>query len=148
MKKCKYFSIEEIVCPHIYKQYGEQAWMFVPTWMRETLDLLREHFNAPITVNNYKWGGNLTQRGIRCIECRLVKERLEEGRPYASTHYTFQALDINIKGWSAKDVYEEILKNQKKFKHIKRMENIAYTPTWTHIDNKDIGKPNIYIFNP
>ena len=85
---------------------------------------------------------------IRCIECRLVKERLEEGRPYASTHYTFQALDINVKGWSAKDVYEEILKNQNKFKYIKRMENIVYTPTWTHIDNKDVGKTGIYIFNP
>ena len=62
MQKCKYFTIEEIVCPHIFKQYGEKAWIFVPTWMRETLDLLREHFNAPITINNYKWGGNLTQR--------------------------------------------------------------------------------------
>ena len=146
--KSKYFKIQELVSKAVYEKYGEKSWEFIDERLIKTLDLLREHFNAPITINNYKWGGNLTQRGIRCIECRLVKERLEEGRPYASTHYTFQALDINVKGWSAKDVYEEILKNQKKFKHIKRMENIAYTPTWTHIDNKDVGKPNIYIFNP
>lgn len=148
MKKCKYFEIYEIVCPHIYKEYGETAWQFVPTWMAETLDLLREHFNAPITINNYHWNGDLTQRGIRCIECRLVKERLAEGRPYASTHYTFQAIDFNVKGWNSNDVYKEILKYQKKFKHIKRMENKEYTPTWTHIDNKDVGKKEIYIFNP
>ena len=146
--KSKYFKIQELVSKAVYEKYGEKSWEFIDERLIKTLDLLREHFNAPITINNYKWGGNLTQRGIRCIECRLVKERLEEGRPYASTHYTFQALDINVKGWSAKDVYEEILKNQKKFKHIKRMENIAYTPTWTHIDNKDVGKTGIYIFNP
>lgn len=148
MKKCKYFEIDEIVCPHIFAEYGEKAWNFVPMWMADTLDTLREHFNAPITVNNYKWGGDLSQRGIRCIKCRLVKERLAEGKPYASTHYTFQAIDFNVKGWDAKNVYNEILKHQDKFKYIKRMENIEYTPTWTHIDNKDVGKSSIYIFNP
>lgn len=148
MKKCKYFEIYEIVCPHIYKKYGEAAWDFVPAWMAETLDALREHFKAPITVNDYKWGGNLSQRGIRCIECRLVQERLKEGKPYASTHYTFQAIDFNVKGWNSDKVYKEILKYQKKFPHIKRMENKEYTTTWTHIDNKDVGKREIYIFNP
>lgn len=148
MKKCKYFKIYELVCNHIYEEYGEKAWIFVPTWMIETLDALREHFNAPIIVNTYHSGGDLRQRGVRCIKCRLVKERLEEGKPYASTHYTFQAIDLNVKGWSPKNVYKEILKNRKKFPHIKRMEDISYTPTWTHIDNKDVGKKEIYIFKP
>ena len=148
MKKCKHFEIYEIVCPHIYEEYGEQAWQFVPQWMAETLDKLREFFNAPITINNYHWGGNLSQRGIRCIKCRLVQDRLKTGAIYASPHYTFQALDFNVKGMTAKEVYQTILDNQKEFKHIKRMENIEYTPSWTHIDTKPTGQNKIYIFNP
>ena len=148
MKKCKYFEIYEIVCPHIYKEYGEFTWNLIPNWMKITLDALREHFNKPITVNNYHWNGNLTQRGVRCIKCKLVQDRLKSGEVYASAHYTFQAFDFSIKGLSSQEIYDEILKNQHKFPYIRRMENISYTPTWVHVDNKPTNKKEIHVFIP
>ena len=43
-------------------------------------------------------------------------------------------MDLNVKGMTAQEVYEEILKNKSKFPLISRIENIKNTPTWVHID--------------
>ena len=28
MYKCKYFKIQELVCPHVYEKYGDKSWEF------------------------------------------------------------------------------------------------------------------------
>ena len=54
MKKSKYFKIQELVCPEVYKNYGEQAWMFIDPELIETLDIIREKIlNKPMIVNNW-----------------------------------------------------------------------------------------------
>ena len=42
MKKSNYFKIQELVCPDVYKKYGERAWMFLDKEMIESLDKIRE----------------------------------------------------------------------------------------------------------
>ena len=43
-------------------------------------------------------------------------------------------MDFNVKGLTAQEVYDEIIKNKDKFYLISRIENITCTPTWVHID--------------
>ena len=71
--RSKYFKIQELVSEAVYKKYGDKSWEFIDTKLIKVLDLLREHFNKPITVNNWLWGGNLQQRGLRTNCDEIVK---------------------------------------------------------------------------
>lgn len=129
--KSKYFKIQELVSKAVYEKYGEKSWEFIDERLIKTLDLLREHFNKPITVNNWIFGGNLHQRGLRANKDEIVKSKSDY---YISQHCLGKAVDLNVKGMTAQEVYEEILKNKSKFPLISRIENIKNTPTWVHID--------------
>lgn len=140
----KYFKIEELVSKKVYKKYGENAWQFIDPRLIKVIDLLREHFNKPITVNNWLWGGQLEQRGLRTNLDELVKSKTEKGTLYISQHILGKAIDFNVKGLSSQEVYNEILKNKEKFYLISRIENIEKTPTWCHIDVANIDKFTIF----
>lgn len=127
----KYFKIQELVSEAVYKKYGDKSWEFIDTRLIKVLDLLREHFNRPIIVNNWLWGGNLQQRGLRANKDELVANKKDY---YISQHCLGKAVDFNVKGLSAQDVYKEIVDNKDKFYLISRIENIKCTPTWVHID--------------
>ena len=133
----KYFKIQELVSEAVYKKYGDKSWEFIDTRLIKVLDLLREHFNRPITVNNWLWGGNLQQRGLRANKDELVANKKDY---YISQHCLGKAVDFNVKGLSAQEVYDEILKNKDKFYLISRVENIKDTPTWVHIDCANVDK--------
>ena len=139
--KSKYFKIQELVSKKVYDKHGEQAWMFIDTKLIKVLDLLREHFNRPITVNNWLWGGNLQQRGLRANKDELVANKKDY---YISQHCLGKAVDFNVKGLSAQEVYDEILRNIEKFYLISRIENIKDTPTWVHIDVANVDKFKIF----
>lgn len=140
--KSKYFKIQELVSEKVYRKYGEKAWEFIDPNLIKAIDLLREHFNKPITVNNWLWGGNLEQRGLRANKDEIVVNKKDY---YISQHCLGKAVDFNIKGLSTQEVYEEILKNKDKFYLISRIENIKDTPTWVHIDVANTDK--FIIFN-
>lgn len=142
MMKSKYFKIQELVSRNVYDKYGENSWQFIDTRLIKVIDLLREHFNKPITVNNWLWGGNLQQRGLRANKDEIVANKNDY---YISQHCLGKAVDFNVKGMTAQEVYEEILKNKDKFYLISRIENIKDTPTWVHIDVANTDK--FIIFN-
>lgn len=137
----KYFKIQELVSEAVYKKYGDKSWEFIDTRLIKVLDLLREHFNRPIIVNNWLWGGNLQQRGLRANKDELVANKKDY---YISQHCLGKAVDFNVKGLSAQEVYDEILKNKDKFYLISRVENIKDTPTWVHIDVANIDGFKIF----
>ena len=137
----KYFKIQELISEAVYKKYGDKSWEFIDTRLIKVLDLLREHFNKPIIVNNWLWGGNLQQRGLRANKDELVANKKDY---YISQHCLGKAVDFNIKGLSAQEVYDEILKNKDKFYLISRVENIKDTPTWVHIDVANIDGFKIF----
>lgn len=135
--RSKYFKIQELVSENVYKKYGEKSWEFIDCRLIKVLDLLREHFNKPITVNNWCFGGNLHQRGLRANKDELVANKKDY---YISQHCLGKAVDFNVKGLSSEEVYKEILKNKNKFYLISRIENIDSTPTWVHIDCANTDK--------
>lgn len=142
--KSKYFKIQELVSKRVYDKYGDNSWMFIDTKLIKVIDLLREHFNKPITVNNWLWGGNLEQRGLRTNMDHLVKTKTEQDKLYVSQHILGKAVDFNVKGLSVEEVYSEIIKNKDKFYLISRIENVKCTPTWIHIDVANIDKFTIF----
>ena len=139
--RSRYFKIQELVSEAVYKKYGEKSWEFIDSRLIKVLDLLREHFNKPITVNNWLWGGNLQQRGLRANKDELVANKKDY---YISQHCLGKAVDFNVKGLSAQEVYDEILRNIEKFYLISRIENIKDTPTWVHIDVANIDGFKIF----
>ncbi|MCF2626278.1 hypothetical protein I6E17_08945 [Fusobacterium perfoetens] len=139
--RSKYFKIQELVSEAVYKKYGDKSWEFIDTRLIKVLDLLREHFNRPITVNNWLWGGNLQQRGLRANKDELVANKKDY---YVSQHCLGKAVDFNVKGLSAQEVYKEIVDNKDKFYLISRIENIKDTPTWVHIDCANVDGFKIF----
>lgn len=141
--RSRYFTIEELVSDNVYRKYGDKSWEFIDIRLIETIDKLREVFNKPITINNWKWGGSLKQRGLRANKDEIVANKKDY---YISQHCLGKAVDFNVKGLSSKEVYDFILENKDKFPYITRIEDINKTPTWVHIDLSNTSSDDIIIF--
>lgn len=141
--KSKYFKIQELVSKAVYDRYGERAWQFIDIRLIKVIDSLREHFGRPIIINNWLYGGNLQQRGLRANKDPMVQSKKDY---YISQHCLGKAVDFNVKGLSVKETYDEILRNKEKFYLISRIENIKDTPTWCHVDVANIEEA-FKIFN-
>jgi len=141
----KHFSIDELACPHIYDKFGAVAWQFFDQRILITLDILRDKFNKPIYINDWQVHGRFDERGFRCIQCSLVKKAIKEKRLYVSPHMTGQAADFDVRGLSAEEVRQWIIKNQNLLPYPIRLENGV---SWVHLDTRDADKGKVYLFNP
>lgn len=134
MYKCKYFKLQELVCPHVYEKYGEKAWEFFDKNFLKDLDTVREVLGVPIIINNWKAGGSYSESGNRCTKCSIVSSNIEKGTLNMSAHNLFEAVDMKPKGLTIKESVEKIMDNSHRFKAIKRIEDPDYTSTWLHVD--------------
>ena len=142
--KPRHFIIQELTCPHVHAKFGDVAWQFFDDKLLITLDLLRDQL-GPVYVNNWDMGGKFTQRGFRCTKCQLVKKAVSEDRVYVSPHMTGQGVDLDVKGMTAGKVRLWIAQNYIKMPFPVRLEK---TVTWVHIDVRDAGQGQVYLFNP
>ncbi|MGL5593077.1 MAG: hypothetical protein ACRDDH_03985 [Cetobacterium sp.] len=147
MHKCKYFKIQELVCPHVYKKYGDKAWEFFSEELLKDLDTVREVLGVTIIINNWHIEGQYKESGNRCPFCSIVAKKIANKELNMSMHNLYQAFDLKSKGLDIKKAVEMIMDNVHRFKVIKRIENPDHTPTWLHIDTKGHHK-GIRIFNP
>ena len=139
------FSIEELVCPHVYNRHGQTAWDWMDPRLKTFLAWFRAGIGREIYVNNWDSGGKLSQRGLRCNICSLVKDKTLKGLGYNSSHIRFQALDFNVKGMEDKDVVKWLIAHQSDFPVPIRLE--YGTVGWIHIDvctNGDNGKLEMF----
>lgn len=141
----KYFGIKELVCPHVYDKHREYAWNFFDPRLLDTLLVIREKINLPIVVNNWAQGGNLTQRGLRCNICPLVKEKTSLEKLYMSAHNQGMAIDFNVNGMSVEEVHQWLKKNQIWLPHPIRLEDIDGVNR-VHIDVRSEGFRTITMF--
>jgi len=142
--KAKHFQLHELVCDHIYEKYGEQAWQFIDPRLIITIDWIREYIGRPIYINNYEWGGIQTQSGVRCNLCNLNKSKTDKGEVYMSGHNEGQAGDFSVKGMTAEQVRNWLVRNQEDLPYPIRLEAGV---DWVHLDCRDTGQ-KIYFFNP
>jgi len=98
------------------------------------LEELRRHFGKPIILNSWKQGGRNSYRGFRPENCKV-------GSRY-SQHKFGRAIDINVKGMTSSEVFDNIVANTDRFLScdVSTLEDKKLTPTWTHIDLRYIRR--------
>jgi len=146
----KFFSIEELVGPIVYKKYGEAAWRFLCPRLLETILILRKNLNLPFTANTWKKGGIYDERGLRDNMTDVLKNRTKKGRLYLSAHIMGKALDFKVEGMTAEQVRMWIVANEDLFPYRLRLEhNKNGKPiSWVHLDvHCDIDNPKVYLFD-
>lgn len=139
-----HFSIEELVCKDVHDKFGDKAWQFFDPRLIQTIDWIRTRLNKAIFVNSWDNGGKFDERGLRCIQCPLVKDAIAQNRLYMSPHMLGQAVDFDVQGMVAEEVRQWLVKNKASLPHPIRLEKGV---TWVHLDVQDTGQ-KVYLFNP
>lgn len=143
--KPEYFSLDELVCQHVYDFYGETAWQFFDQRLLVTIDMLRQKLNKPIFVNDWQIHGQFDERGFRCLKCNIVQNKIMSNEMYVSPHMTGQAVDFDVQGLVAEEVRQYIIKNQNLWPYPLRLEAGV---GWCHLDTRDAEKGKVFLFNP
>lgn len=138
--KPKFFKAYELVDRDTYLIFGEDSFKFLRPELLVLIDDVRLFFNAPVTINNWKDSGQFMWRGFRTNACT-------DGAAM-SAHRVGAAVDINVSGKTPQEVYTTILANPWAFKMLRRMEHIASTPGWNHLDVIEHDQPGIKIIKP
>lgn len=140
----KYFKVKELVCPHVLEKHGERAWMFLVTiYLHTLLVLRRDILKVPLVCNTT----TLTQRGLRCNLCDIVKEKTEDDIVYLSAHHLGIGGDLSSPEMTAEEMRQKIEEKQDLLPYPVRIE---LKVNWLHIDcYDDIENTNkITYFNP
>ena len=120
-----YFDIDELVCDHTYKRWGQQAWQFLDTdYLHALLVIRRDIIKRPMWCN----GTQKKQRGLRCNRCDMVKGKTSV---YLSSHVLGKAGDFTITGLSAENARKLIKENAGLLPCNIRMEKGV---SWLHFD--------------
>ena len=128
----KFFDIKELVCPHVYERFGDEAWNFLDERLLNTLYTIRLYLDKPIIVNNWANGGSYSQRGLRCNVCPLVKEKTSLEKVYVTAHLQGKAIDFHVPGLTSDEVRDFIVGIQRQLPYPIRIER--GTQGWVHID--------------
>ena len=138
----RFFRPKELVCPHVMQKFGDAGLRFVDSKILETLYILRtDILGVPLTCNNYN--ADLTQRGLRCNCCKLVKSK---SSVYMSAHVLGKALDLSSGKMTAAEMRKRIIANADKLPYPVRLEDDV---TWLHIDvlnEKGEGANKVILF--
>jgi len=132
----KYFNIWELVSEKVYRKYGERAWRFMDTDLLACLFVIREGLGRPITINNWKRGGEFSQRGLRENTSRIVSNKTNANKLYLSAHTMGKAVDFDVRGLTAEEARKEIVKLGEALPCKVRLEHYkGDTPiSWVHLD--------------
>lgn len=135
--RCKHFSIQELVSPAVFAQWGDRAWeICFDDRILITADQIRDYFNARCTINNWQWGGGRKYSGFREPSCSIGAD--------FSQHRFGRAVDILVDGMEAEEVRQAILKHHKElFPYITEMESDV---DWLHIGTRNHSP--IKVFKP
>jgi len=146
----KYFCIEEFVSKTVFDKYGQTAWQFISIRLLRTMLIIRKELDLSITINNWKWGGKFSQRGLRENTCSIVQRKNKANRTYLSAHCLGEAVDFDVKGMEAYKVRSWLKNNHEKLPYKIRLENEmkGRQINWTHLDLYSLEKnPHVYLFN-
>ena len=137
--KPTYFDLEELVCQNVFKKYGEFAWNFLDPRLLLNIERIRARIGRQIIINNWRSGGDFSQRGLRCNLCSLVNSNKEL---YMSAHILGKAVDFNVDGMLAEEVRVWIYENARLWPYPMRLERDV---SWVHLDVYDMDE-KVYLF--
>lgn len=142
----QFFRIEELVCKHIYNKFGEKSWQFLRTEaLHALLVIRRDILKVPLYCNNWKRGGELSQRGYRCNICDIVADKTQKNILYASGHPNGCAFDLTSPRMTAAQMRQQIEANKDMLPYSIRMEDDV---TWLHFDMYANSNNKISYFKP
>ncbi len=134
----KYFIIQELVPKYIYDYFGDKSIWFIDVRLWSLLDTFRDHFNTPITINNWHVDGKFSESGFRGTGSYVGSS--------SSQHKFGRAADLKFKDLTDYDlIRDEIKKNWNKFKDAGLTTIEADTPTWLHVDIRNTNSDNLLI---
>lgn len=146
-----YFKIEEIVSPTCFEQYKQRGdYFFLSRFdprLLYVMIFIREGLGRSITVNDWFWDGNLTQRGLRDNLTPLVKNK---SHVYLSGHVLGAAFDFDVEGMKAYQVRNWLQQVAEELPYKIRLENKykGKVISWVHLDVIDEPKNSkVYLFN-
>ena len=119
------FAVTELVPPEIYNVMGENSLLVLDDRILRIADAVRDYFDVPVTINNWRLGGPFSQRGFRTQQ--------QAGGADHSAHYYGRAIDFDVQGMTADHVRAEIIaeRNHGDFSLITGME---IGIEWVHLD--------------
>lgn len=135
--QCRNFSLDELVWPEIYQDYiarPDLLWQKFDPWQLKAIDDLRDNFDCPVIINNWKIGK------IKCLGNQFL--RFCGARPFncpegaeLSDHKFWRGFDLHFRDVSAQIVRQHILQNQEKYSRgINVLEDRV---TWVHIGKRN-----------
>lgn len=134
----EYFQPYEYLPPDVYNRLGDAGIIVMDARILWTLDQLRKTIGKPILINNWKAGGQYSQRGLR--------SDAGTGATY-SQHRFGRAVDFDISGVSAQEFRVDVMKNiyAKELTYITRIEDKT---SWVHLDCASVPGTEIVFFKP
>lgn len=131
----KFFDVRELVSPAVYEKHQTGAWRFFDPRLLETLLVLRRDIlRVPLVCNNWRSGGELTQRGLRENVCEIVRNKTAAGSLYLSAHTLGMAVDLSSPSMTAEEMRRSIKQHADALPYPVRIEKKEGAPTWLHID--------------
>ena len=132
----EYFCIEEFVSKTVFDKYGDKSWQFINPRLLHTMLVIRKELGKSITINNWKWGGKFSQRGLRENTSSIVMSKNRLGKTYLSAHVLGSAVDFDVKGMDAMDVRIWLVGSASKLPYKIRLENEMNGKqiNWIHLD--------------
>lgn len=129
----KYFIIQELFPPNLLVNGVNRLMRLLDPRLTWTIDAIRVHYDKPMIINDYLFGGDNEHRGFRRHDCTV-------GATY-SQHKFGRAVDFNIKDISAQQICDDIINNPRlrPFRHITCIE---VGRSWVHIDVRNYDKKN------
>lgn len=150
----QYFDVEEIVSDEFFKQHGHRGPYFALSHfdprLLEVMLWVRTSLKKKITINNWKWGGRFSQRGLRDNLQQLVKSATAKQRVYLSGHVLAMAFDFDVDGMTAEEVRYWLVQNAAACPHPIRLERKLNGKqiSWVHLDVKaDPKNSHVYEFD-
>jgi hypothetical protein len=120
----RHFKAYELLPKDLYEKFGENGLYLIDDRILWTLDSLRDHFNTPIIINNWKSDGEFSQRGYRNDN--------DVGAKFSS-HRFGRACDFDICGITSEE-FRELVRKEKLTEQLKYITRIEDLKLWNHID--------------
>lgn len=121
------FRVEEFVPKSVYNKRGAKSIYLMDKELLVFIDEFRDHIGAPITINNWKWGGNFQFRGLRTPDSDVYSQ--------FSQHSFGRALDFDVKGYDAAEIRKWIIDNRDLW-WVKPITFIEDGVSWVHVDTR------------
>lgn len=143
MKKCKYFTLDELFAPEITAICSESLlWASLPDYVKDGLDDLREDLRHPIYINSKKF--DFKYSGVRPKDCKI-------GAKYSAHKVRNNDFAFDLKTFDSQEllVLLELIKANHFAYNIKEIEDPGITVPrgWTHVCFSDEINGELEIFN-